>query len=71
MDKEDVVDIYIYIYIYTHTPIYISVEYCPAIKKYEIFPFEARWMVLEVVILKRNKSERKNKYHMISHLRRI
>ena len=44
--------------------IYIFMEYCSAIKKCEIFPFEARRMVLEVIIIKQNKSERKKQ---ISH----
>ena len=53
MDKEDVA------YIYT-------MEYYSAIKRNEIELFVLRWMDLESVIQSEVKSERENKYHMIS-----
>ena len=51
MDKEDVVHIYM--------------EYYSAIKKYEITPFSAIKMNLEIVILSELSQREKGKYHMI------
>ena len=45
-------------YIYT-------MEYYSAIKKNEIMPFAATWMVLEIIILSELSQTEKDKYHMI------
>ena len=45
-------------YIYT-------MECYSAIKKNEIVPFAATWMVLEIVILSKVSQTEKDKYHMI------
>ena len=37
-----------------------------AIKKYEIMPFAATWMDLEIIILSEVSQTEKDKYHMIS-----
>ena len=47
-------------YIYT-------MEYYSAIKKNGIMPFAATWMDVEIIILS-EVSQKKNKYHMISHM---
>ena len=64
MDKEDGIDIYMYVCVYIYIYIYIYGISFSHKKKCEIFPFEARRMVLEVIIIKQNKSERKKQ---ISH----
>ena len=46
-------------YIYT-------MEYYSAIKKYEIMPFAATWMGLEMIILSEVSQTEKDNYHMIS-----
>ena len=46
-------------YIYT-------MEYYSAIKKNKIMPFAARWMDLEIVILREITHTEKEKYHVIS-----
>ena len=46
-------------YIYT-------TEYYSAIKKEEIMPFSAPWMLLEIIILREASQKEKGKYHMIS-----
>ena len=40
-------------------------EYYSAIKKNEIMPFAATWMVLEIIILSELSQTEKDKYHMI------
>ena len=55
----------LYIYICIHT-----VEHYSDIKKNEIMPFAATWMDLEIIILSVSQTE-KDKYHMISIIRRI
>ena len=52
MDKEDVVTIY-------------TIEYYSTIKKYEIIPFAALQMDLEIILSEVRQTE-KNKSHMIS-----
>ena len=47
--------------VYTHT-----IEYYSAIKKNEIMPFAATWMVLEINILNEVRWKEKDKYHTIS-----
>ena len=44
-------------YIYT-------MEYYSVIKKNEIMPFAATWMVLEIIILSEVSQTHKDKYHM-------
>ena len=51
-------------YIYT-------MEYYSAIKKNETMPFAATWMDLEIIILSKVGQIKKDKYHMISLIRRI
>ena len=58
MDKEDVT--------YTHT-----MEYCSVIKKNEITPCAATGMYLQIIILSGVSQTEKDKYHMISFIRRI
>ena len=41
-------------------------EYYLAIKKNEIMPFAAIWMVLETLILSEMSQKDKDKYHMLS-----
>ena len=43
-----------------------TVEYYSAIKKNEIMPFAATWMVLEITTLSEVSPTEKDKYHMIS-----
>ena len=43
-----------------------TMEYYSAIKKNEIMPFTATWMVLEIIILSEVCQTDKDKYHMIS-----
>ena len=42
-----------------------TMECYSAIKKNEIVPFAATWMVLEIVILSKVSQTEKDKYHMI------
>ena len=51
-------------YIYT-------TEYYSAIKKYEIMPFAATWMDLEIIILSEVSQTETDKYYMISFICRI
>ena len=44
---------------------YIYNIYNSAIKKYEIMPFAATWMDLEIIILSEVSRTEKDKYHMI------
>ena len=46
-------------------------EYYSAIKKNEIMPSAATWVGLEMIILSEESQKEKDKYHMISLLRRI
>ena len=46
-------------------------EYYSAIKKNEIMPFVATWMELEIIILSEVNLTEKDKYYMISLIRRI
>uniref|UniRef100_A0A8D1VNC0 DUF1725 domain-containing protein n=1 Tax=Sus scrofa TaxID=9823 RepID=A0A8D1VNC0_PIG len=48
-------------YIYT-------MEYYSDIKKNKIMHFAATWMELEILILSEVSQEKKDKYHMISHI---
>ena len=50
-------------YIYT-------MEYYSAIKKNEMMPFAATWMDLEMIILSELSQKEKDKYKMISLIRR-
>ena len=50
-------------YIYT-------MEYYSAIKKNEMMPFAATWMDLEMIILSEPSQKEKDKYQMISLIRR-
>ena len=43
-------------------------EYHSTIKKNEIMPFAAAWMDLEIIILNEVSQEKKDKYHMVSHM---
>ena len=43
-----------------------TMEYCAAIKKNKIMPFEATWMELKTLILSEVSQKEKDKYHMIS-----
>ena len=45
-----------------------TMEYCAAIKKNKIMPFEATWMELKTLILSEVSQKEKDKYHMISHI---
>ena len=49
----------IYVYVHTHNRILLSH------KKYEIMPFVATWMDLEIIILSEVSQKEKDKYHMI------
>ena len=51
-------------YIYT-------VEYYSAIKKNEIVPFAATWMDLEIIILNEVSQTGKDKYHVLSYLKKM
>ena len=51
---------------YTHT-----MEYYLAIKKNEMLPFAATWMELECIMRSEISQSEKDKYHMISLIRRI
>ena len=46
--------------------VHIHNEYYSAIKNYEIMPFAATWMDLEIVILSEVSQTEKDKHHMIS-----
>ena len=48
-----------YIYIYT-------TEYCAAVKKKNLLPFETAWRELESIMLSEISQSEKDKYHMIS-----
>ena len=52
MDKEDAIN--------------ITVKYYSAIKKNEILPFAATWMVLEIIIPSKVSQNEKDKYYRIS-----
>ena len=41
-------------------------EYYSATRKFEIMPFVATWMDLEIIILREISQSEKEKYHMIS-----
>ena len=43
-----------------------KMKYYSAIKKYEIMPFAAIWMDLEVIILSEISQTEKDKYHALS-----
>ena len=45
-----------------------TIEYYPAIKRYEIELFVVRWMDLESVIQSEVSQKEKNKYHMLTHI---
>ena len=47
-----------------------TVEYYSAIKKNEMMPFAATWMDLEMIILSELSQKEKDKYQMISLIRR-
>ena len=57
MDKDDV-------YIYT-------MEYYSTIRKNKIMSYAATWMDLEIVILSEVSQTQKDKYHIISLIRRL
>ena len=46
-------------------------EYYTDVKKYEIMPFAATWMNLEIIIPSAMNQTEKDKYHMISLIRGI
>ena len=46
---------------YIHT-----MEYYSVIKKNEIMPFAATWMILKIIIVSEVSQTEKDKYHMIS-----
>ena len=48
-----------------------TMEYYSAIKKNEIMPFAATWMVMEIIILSEVSQTEKDKYHMILLICRI
>ena len=41
-------------------------DYYSAIKKNNIMPFAATWMLLEILILSEGSQKEKDKYHMMS-----
>ena len=43
-------------------------EYYSAIRKYEIMPFAATWMDLEIIIRSEVSQKEKNKYRMLMHV---
>ena len=43
-----------------------TMEYYSAIKKNDIMAFEAAWMELETLILRKMSQKDKDKYHMLS-----
>ena len=48
-----------------------AMEYYSAIKKNEITPFAATWIKLEIIRLSEGNQKEKDKYHIISFIRRI
>ena len=54
MNKEDVV--------------YIQNRILLGYKKNEIMPFSATWVDLEIIIVSEVNQEKKDKYHMLSHM---
>ena len=57
---------YIYIHIYVYIHIYIYDGILLSYNKYEIMPFAAAWMDLEIILLSEPCQTDKDKYHMIS-----
>ena len=62
--------VYIYIHTHTHTHTH-SIEYYSAIKKNKIMPFAATWMDLEIIILNEVSQTGKDKYHVLSYLKKM
>ena len=48
-----------------------TMEYYSTIKRNEIMPFAATWIQLKIIILNQVSQKEKNKYHMITLIRRI
>ena len=64
--------IYMCVCVYAHIYIYMyKMEYYSAIKKSEIMSSAATWMDLEIIKLSEISQKEKDKYHMISLIRRI
>ena len=49
----------LYMYIYK-----LNIQCCPAVKKYEIMPFAATWMSLEIIILSEVRKTNTILYHV-------
>ena len=58
-------NIYVYVCVYTHTHTHTHNRILLSHKKYEIMPFVATWMDLEIIILSEVSQKEKDKYHMI------
>ena len=71
-EKENGIYVYIHADTHTHTHTHThTLEYHSAIKKNENFPFAATWMHLEGIMLSEISQTEKDKYCMISLIRRI